>query len=223
MADISGASLSITRPVINNGVNPQRESENQDTDRQLRATSSPQQGREINQQPADVPPEESISSRLDISVSGSDNTTQENTTVTREQVVLAVEQQLQQNSVNSNAARSTDEGATEVQQSRAESTNNQTSNQTSEQLATSTTQTTQPQEVESDATEIPLAADNQDIAANAQQNQPTDSAEPVQASDENRAGNAESDPNQTANEQSDPRNPATGLGLESGSIIDTIA
>ncbi|WP_250656373.1 hypothetical protein [Alkalimarinus coralli] len=224
MADISGASLSIARPIVNNnGVNQQREAESQETNQQLRATTAPQPDRAINQQPSDIPPEESISARLDISVSANENDTQENTTVTREQVVNAVEQQLQQSSINANAARPADEGATDVQQSRTESTNNQTSNQTSEQLTANNPQAAQPQEASAGITETPDALDSQTIAATPTQNQPVENTDRSQASNTNQPENDEVDATQTTNETQSARNPETGLGLESGSIIDTIA
>lgn len=226
MADVSGASLSIARPFVNNnGVSPQRESENQQTDQQIRATSAPQQDRQINQQPADIPPEASISSRLDISVSANENDTQENTTVTREQVIIAVEQQLQQSNVNASATRSADEGATNIEQNRAESTANQTSNQTTEQLTASNTQSTTAQAFNNNAVDNPVVQNETVASVNATQSNNEESSTRVQNTNELSSGNREpaaANPPPADNETQSARNPETALGLESGSIINTV-
>lgn len=116
MADIAGVSYSIAQPIVNSGVNQRRESENQESAEQLRATSAPQRDQPLNNKPADVPAEQSISARLNVSVPTSENTTEENTTGINEQVVLAAEQQIQQTSIESNAKRSetTDQSASET-------------------------------------------------------------------------------------------------------------
>ncbi|UZE95966.1 hypothetical protein [Alkalimarinus alittae] len=226
MADLSGASLSIARPIVNNnGVNLQREQENQQTNQQIRTASVPQQDRPLNQQSTDIPPESSISSRLDTAVSANENNTQENTTVTREQVVLAVEQQLQQSNVNASATRSADEGATNIEQNRAESTANQTSNQTTEQLTSNNTQPIQTQPVNSNTADEPVIQNEPVPVASAAQNDDVERS--VRAQDINNANSSKNDPitnntTQVDNETQSARNPETGLGLESGSIIDTI-
>ena len=116
MNDVSGASFSIARPLVNNnGVNPQRESDNQETSERLRATNAPQPDQQLNSNSTDVASTQSISSQLEKSVKPSENNTQEGdrsqnsielsvgektTTVTREQVVDAVDSQLQRNAID---------------------------------------------------------------------------------------------------------------------------
>ena len=105
MADIAGVSFSIAQPIVNSGVNQLREAENKESAEELRATTAPQQGQPANDEPADVPAEQSVSSRLDFSVPTSENTTEENTTVINEQVVAAAGEQIQQASIEASANR----------------------------------------------------------------------------------------------------------------------
>lgn len=123
MADIAGVSFSIAQPILSSGVNQLREPENQESSESLRATTAPQDNQAVNQQPSDVPATQSISSRLDISIKPGENNTQEGdrsqnsveisagdktATVTREQVVDAVDRQLQRNAVEQAAQNSSD-------------------------------------------------------------------------------------------------------------------
>ena len=105
MADIAGVSFSIAQPIVNSGVNQLREPENKEAAEELRATSAPQRNQPVNDEPADVSAEQSVSSRLDFSVPTTENTTEENTTVINEQVVAAAGQQIQQASIEANANR----------------------------------------------------------------------------------------------------------------------
>jgi len=105
MADIAGVSFSIAQPIVNSGVNQLREPENKEAAEELRATSAPQRDQPVNDEPADVSAEQSVSSRLDFSVPTAENTTEENTTVINEQVVSAAGQQIQQASIEANANR----------------------------------------------------------------------------------------------------------------------
>lgn len=123
MADIAGVSFPIAQPILNSGVNQLSEPEKKDSADSLRATTAPQSNQSVNKEPSDVPAEQSISSRLDISTKPGENNTQEgdrsqNTveitandktaTVTREQVVDAVDQQLQRNAVEQAAQNNSD-------------------------------------------------------------------------------------------------------------------
>lgn len=124
MADIAGVSFPIAQPILNSGVNQLSEPENKESADALRATTAPQSNQSVNQEPSDVPAEQSISSRLDISIKPGENNTQEgdrsqNTieitagdktaTVTREQVVDAVDRQLQRNAVEQAAQNNSDD------------------------------------------------------------------------------------------------------------------
>lgn len=124
MADIAGVSFPIAQPILNSGVNQLSEPENKDSADALRATTAPQSNQSVNREPSDVPAEQSISSRLDISIKPGENNTQEgdrsqNTveitagdktaTVTREQVVDAVDRQLQRNAVEQAAQNNSDD------------------------------------------------------------------------------------------------------------------
>ena len=124
MADIAGVSFPIAQPILNSGVNQLSEPENKDSADSLRATTAPQSNQPVNKEPSDVPAEQSISSRLDISIKPGENNTQEgdrsqNTveitagdktaTVTREQVVDAVDRQLQRNAVEQAAQNNSDD------------------------------------------------------------------------------------------------------------------
>jgi len=124
MADIAGVSFPIAQPILNSGVNQLSEPENKDSADSLRATTAPQSNQPVNKEPSDVPADQSISSRLDISIKPGENNTQEgdrsqNTveitagdktaTVTREQVVDAVDRQLQRNAVEQAAQNNSDD------------------------------------------------------------------------------------------------------------------
>lgn len=123
MADIAGVSFPIAQPILNSGVNPLSESDNKNSADALRATTAPQNTQPVNPEPSDIPVEQSVSSRLDISIKPGENNTQQgdrsqNTveitagdktaTVTREQVVDAVDRQLQRNAVEQAAQNSSD-------------------------------------------------------------------------------------------------------------------
>lgn len=155
MADIAGVSFSIAQPIVNSGVNQLREPENQENAEALRATSAPQRDQPVNDEPSDVPAEQSVSSRLDFSVPTAENTTEENTTVTNEQVVSAAGQQIQQASIEANANRpaETDQNASQASQQNTNAQDTvQTANPPIEQQ-----QTTNPRSVE--AQTQPLESD----------------------------------------------------------------
>ncbi len=123
MADIAGVSFPIAQPILNSGVNQLSEPDSRDSADALRATTAPQNNQQVNQEPSDIPAEQSISSRLDISIKPGENNTQEGNrsqnsveitagdktaTVSREQVVDAVDRQLQRNAVEQAAQNNSD-------------------------------------------------------------------------------------------------------------------
>jgi len=226
MADIAGVAFSIAQPIVNSGVNQLREPENQESAEELRATSAPQRDQPVNSEPTDVPAEQSVSSRLDFSVPTAENTTEENTTEINEQVVLAAEQQIQQTSVEANARRSEAVDQNEIEAA-TQQTANQATNQTNDDLATNNNPAPPQQsanvETTVEATNTTEASTDQDFAVNAPQNNPPAEAQVSQSTDETTSEDAETGQSQATTEQFESRNPETGLGLNSGSIINVTA
>lgn len=211
MADIAGVSFSIAQPIVNSGVNQLRESENKEAAEELRATSAPQRDQAVNSEPSDVPAEQSVSSRLNFTVPNAENTTEENTiaTTTNEQVVVAVEQQIQQANIEANANRSET-----TDQNSVDAASEQAANQAPPQQNTN---------VEETVEAINTAATGQEPATNAPQTQPTESSQGSQNVSEASAETVAPAQSQTTTEQPESQNPEVGLGLNSGSIIDVTA
>ncbi len=193
MADIAGVSFSIAQPIVNSGVNQLREPENKEAAEELRATSAPQRDQPVNDEPADVSAEQSVSSRLDFSVPTAENTTEENTNVINEQVVSAAGQQIQQASIEANANR-----PAETDQSTSQASQQNTNAEETVQAANPPIE----QEQTTNTTPAPTQA----------QTEPTESSQVTQSSQ-----------NQTTTEQFESGSPEAGLGLDSGSIINVTA
>ena len=214
MADIAGVSFSIAQPILNSGVNQLREPENQESAEKLRATSAPQRDQPVNSEPADVPAEQSLESRLNFSVPTAENTTEENTTEINEQVVQAAEQQIQQTSVEANARRPEIASQNNIEA---------TSQQTNDDLAANSNQAPPQQNVNVEATNTTDTNTDQKPAANSPQNQTTENTQSSQNTGDTTVENVEQEQSQVTIEQLESRNPETGLGLNSGSIIDVTA
>jgi len=214
MADIAGVSFSIAQPILNSGVNQLREPENQESAEKLRATSAPQRDQPVNSEPADVPAEQSLESRLNFSVPTAENTTEENTTEINEQVVQAAEQQIQQTSVEANARRPEIASQNNIEA---------TSQQTNDDLAANSNQAPPQQNVNVEATNTTDTNTDQEPAANSPQNQTTENTQSSQNTGDTTVENVEQEQSQVTIEQLESRNPETGLGLNSGSIIDVTA
>jgi len=214
MADIAGVSFSIAQPILNSGVNQLREPENQESAEKLRATSAPQRDQPVNSEPADVPAEQSLESRLNFSVPTAENTTEENTTEINEQVVQAAEQQIQQTSVEVNARRPEIASQNNIEA---------TSQQTNDDLAANSNQAPPQQNVNVEATNTTDTNTDQKPAANSPQNQTTENTQSSQNTGDTTVENVEQEQSQVTIEQLESRNPETGLGLNSGSIIDVTA